>query len=286
MNLDEVQIELTGICNATCVYCTWEKRTVGKQHMKRDLALRLLDEAKSLGVNSIRYHGLGESLLHPNLIEIMFRGEELAFNHSISTNCFNLKGKLAEEIGKLKNLSLILAIPWVMHDKFVNVCVNNVLDYLTLSSENKQVNIQMVCHENAQAHYHRAVETFLPYVERRANAFLHLKQPVTWPNDSPNKGFINHELVGHHKVIHDTRETPLSIGKGCAMPERFLMVLADGTCVPCCVGMDSWKLENIESKTLREIWESPRMHEIRRMWREKQGDIPCTYCQNREDCIT
>jgi len=239
-----------------------------------------------MGVRNLRYHGLGESLLHPNLIEIMTKGEELRFNHSISTNCFNLKGKLAEEIRKLKNLELILAIPWVMHDKFVNVCVDNVMDYLATPSDNRRVHIQMVCHENAQGHYRRLVDTFLPFVERRDNAYLHLKQPVTWPNDTPNRGFVNGELMGHNKVIWDGRETPLSIGKGCQMPERFLMVLADGTCVPCCVGMDEWGLGSVADRTLKEVWESKEMEVIRRKWRNLEDGIPCKHCKTRTDCIT
>jgi radical SAM protein with 4Fe4S-binding SPASM domain len=284
--LEEVQIELSGICNATCVYCTWQKRTVGKQHMEKLLALRLLDEAKELGVQRIRYHGLGESTMHPDLIEIMNRGEELGFDHSISTNCYKLKDELATEVAKLKNLSLILAIPWVMHDRFVDVCVNNVLDYLCLSSENRKVHIQMVCHENAKGHYRRCVDTFLTYVERRENAFLHLKQPVTWPNDTPNTGFFDAELAAHPKVIYDDRATPLSISKGCNMPERFLMVLADGTVVPCCVGMDEWGLGSVAERPLREVWESSEMERVRELWRSADDSIPCGHCKKRTDCIT
>lgn len=284
--LDEVQIELSGICNATCVYCTWQLRTVGKQFMDKTLALRLLDECKEMGVSMVRYHGLGESTIHPNLIEIMRHGEKLGFDHSISTNCFVLRKTLAEEIGALENLSLILAIPWVMHNKFVDTCVTNALDYLSVKPKNKRIHIQMVCHENATGHYARLVETFLPFVERCDNAYLHLKQPVTWPNDDiPNKGFVNLELAGHPKVILDQRETPLSIGSGCSMPMRFLMVLADGTVVPCCVGMDSWGLGSVVNRNLKDVWDSSEMQDIRTKWRNLDDSIPCGKCKKRTDCI-
>lgn len=284
--LEEVQIELSGICNATCVYCTWQLRTVGKKLMDKELAMRMLDECKEMGVKCIRYHGLGESTIHPHLNEIMRRGEELGFDHSISTNCFVLRNKVADDLAALENLSVILAIPWVMHDKFVNTCVTNALDYLTRKPKNKKIHVQMVCHENATGHYQRLVETFLPFVERRDNAYLHLKQPVTWPNDdAPNKGFVNLELADHPKVILDTRETPLSIGKGCAMPMRFLMVLADGTVVPCCVGMDSWGLGSVVDRSLRSVWESPEMEEIRTKWRNLDDSIPCGKCKKRTDCL-
>lgn len=284
MKLTEIQLELTGICNATCCYCTWQKRTVGKQHMDKDLALKTLAEASILGVKTVRYHGLGESLLHPHLTEIIQQGEEHGFDHSISTNCFNLKSDLADKLRRFKNLSLILAIPWVMHDKFVDVSVQNALDYLTVTSENKQVHVQMVCHENAEKYYQRLVDTFLPFVERQPNAIIHLKQPVTWPNDTPNKGFINLGLINHPKVRLDTQSTPLSIGKGCSMPDRFLMIMADGTCVPCCVGMDDWGLGSIKQRSLEEVWTSARMAEIREKWRKLDDSIPCGHCKKRTDC--
>lgn len=283
--LQEIQLELTGLCNATCCYCTWQKRTVGKQHMNRDLALRLLGEAKEMGVKQIRYHGLGESTLHPSLIEIIAAGEAAGFDHSISTNCFVLKGDLARSLSQFQNLSVILAVPWVMKDKYVETCVTNALDYLTAPNLNHRVHVQMVCHEDAQDHYRQCVEAFLKPIEQNDRAYLHLKQPVTWPNDSPNKGFINTELSNHPKVIHDTRATPLSIAKGCTMPDRFLMILASGHVVPCCVGMDDWGLGNVNHVSLREVWESARMLEIRSLWKSADDSIPCGNCKKRTDCI-
>lgn len=282
--LSEIQLELAGICNATCVYCTWQKRTVGKKLMSRELAFRILDEAKEMGVSGIRYHGLGESLLHPNLIEVIAHGESLKFNHCLSTNCYKLTGELAEGLRSFANLEIVLAVPWVMHDKFVDVSVANAIDYLTLPSKNRRIFVQMVCHENAKDHYRRVIDTFLPVVERQENAFLFLKQPLTWPNDTPNVGFYESEYANHPKVFADNKQTPLSLAVGCNMPERFLMVTADGTCVPCCVGMDDWGLGSVVGRTLKEVWESPEMETIRQKWRAADDSIPCGKCIKRKDC--
>lgn len=284
--LQEIQIELCGYCNANCNYCTWQQRTVGKQLMDRELAIRLLDEAKALGVEVVRYHGVGESTLHPNLVEIVRHGESLGLDHSISTNCYALKGKLAEELQQVSGLGMILAIPWVMGDRFVDVCVGNALDYISSVPKNKVLHVQMVCDESARPHYRRLMDTFLPFVERQSNAFIHLKQPVTWPNDSPNTGFIDREYQNHPKVLLRTEATPYSIGVGCDMPNRFLMVQADGTCVPCCVGMDDWGLGNIGERSLKEVWESAAMANLRQKWQAKDDSIPCGKCLKRTDCRT
>lgn len=282
--LQEIQVELAGICNATCCYCTWQLRTVGKQFMKKELAIRLLDEAKDMGVEVIRYHGLGESTMHPNLIEIIKHGEKLNHNHSMSTNCFILKGELANELKQIESLSIILAIPWVMKDKYVETCIENALNYLE-GAKNARIHVQMVCQDTAEIHYRKFIDTFLLPVEQCANAYIHLKQPVTWPNDNPNKGFINRELEKHPKVIFDNRVTPVSIAQGCNMPERFLMILADGTPTFCCVGMDDCGLPSLNEKSLQETWESARMLEIRQLWRESSDKISCGTCKKRTDCL-
>lgn len=282
--IQEIQIELAGVCNATCVYCTWQTRTLGKQIMKTELALRLLDEAKALGIQSVRYHGLGESTVHPELEKILVHGEVLGLNHSLSTNCYVLDECAA--ICHLKGLHMILAVPWVMPNGFVETCVKNALNYvLQPDLANHRIHIQMVCHEGARAHYDRFIATFLGVAEQLPNVYLHLKQPVTWPSDTPNKGFIEPELAKHPKVIFDARATPLSIGKGCNQPERFLMVLADGSCTPCCVDANSWGLPDVKKGSLREVWESARRAEIVKLWKSADNSIPCGHCKKRADCI-
>lgn len=283
--LNDLQIELAGICNAHCSYCTWEQRTVGKQMMDTDLALRLLDEAKAMDIDLVTYHGVGESLLHPHLIEILDRGERSGLKTRLSTNCFNLSGSRAVMLAECKNLILVLAIPWVEDDAFVNKCVWNAMGYLAMHPDNQEVHVQMVCAEGAQKYYRRLVDTFLPEVVNSTNALIYLKQPRTWPNDTPNKGFINLEFKDTPHVRIDDFETPVSLAKGCTMPERFLMVLADGTCVPCCVGMDEWGLGNIKDRTLKEVWESVEMEAIRGKWRRADDSIPCGHCKKRTDCI-
>lgn len=284
--LSEVQIELTGICNARCDYCDWQKREIGRQHMATALALRLLDECKALGVTTLRYHGLGESLLHPDLLQIIRYGESLRLPHSLSTNCYNLRGELAEEMARIEGLHFILAVPWVMGGRFVDRCIENATAFLASRPANHRVHIQMVTHENAHQYYRRFVDTFLPFAESTPNVFLHLKSPVTWPTDTPNVGFIETELRGNPKVILGELATPVSIGKDCRMPETLLMVLADGEIVPCCISAVSWGIGNAHALTLREAWRGAEMERVRELWRAKSDLLPCGYCLKRVDTLT
>lgn len=287
MTLDEVQLELAGLCNATCSYCTWRERTIGKQLMDGDLALSVLAQAKEMGVSRVHYHGLGEPLLHPRLLEILARGEELGFSHQlISTNCFNLReGFIGAGLRTLTNLKIVLSIHWVLQEKFLARCVENAKAYLASAPLNKKIYVQMICHESASKHFQEFYETFLPLVERIPNAVLWLKQPQTWPLDAtPQVGFIPD--VQHPRVEIDKMATPYSLAFGCEMPLRFLMVMADGSCAPCCVGTVSWGLGKLPEQTLREVWESARMADVRRLWASADDSILCGPCKKRTDCRT
>jgi len=251
--------------------------------MGRDLAFSLVNQCKEIGVSLIYYHAVGESLLNPHCVEVLQHGDALKLNNSLSTNCYILKGDLADELRKLKSLALIFSVHWVMNDRFISKCIENVLAYLDAGFQNKSVIVQLVCDVNAQEHYQRFLDTFQKAVQKTPRASMFFKQPCTFPNDvEPNIGFIPDAKGPGIKI--DRRRTPYSIGRVCRQPDTFLSILADGTVVPCCVGMDNWDLGNANESSLYDIWNSKRMHEIRALWRSKDNSIPCGPCLNRKDC--
>lgn len=282
--LSDLQIELAGVCNAHCRYCTWQKRTVGKQLMDTNLAESLIDQAAKMDIPLVTFHGVGESCLHPELVPLLHLGDFCSLNMRLSTNCFNLKDGLASGLAKVSHLEMILAIPWVMPIKLVETCITNAERYLQSGPSNHTVTVQMVCDETAKPWYDRFIDTFLPYAQSHPNVCLYLKQPRTWPNSEPIKGFTPWNLTNQSKVRRDDIQTPISLGRGCNMPERFLMVLADGTCVPCCVGMDeSWSLGKIQGRSLQEVWNSVEMENVRDLWRSASPKLPCGNCLSRSD---
>jgi len=286
IKLEEVQIELSGICNAKCSYCRWWERSIGQQIMDLDLALRLLKECADLEVDMVRYHHLGEPFVHPNLFTILEAGDSLDLkNQSLSTNCLLLKGHRAENIRKFSKLDLIFSVHYVMGEDFYNRCTRNIEKFLEHPITNKSVVVQMICHVDARPDFENFMGTFLPMVEGRDKVHIQLKQPRTFPEDlEPNHGFIPIEYINHPKVVVDTLATPSSMARGCQMPTRFLSVLADGSCVACCVGMDDWSLPKVTDSSLAEVWNSVGMAEVRRKWQTADDSLPCGFCIKRTDC--
>jgi len=253
--------------------------------MDYDLACRLIREAKDMWVRKVDFHCVGESTMHPRLIDILKLADEMGFDCHLSTNCYLLKGELADGMRDLRCLTLYLAVPWVMPAKFVDVCVSNALDYLSIKNSNELVYVQMVCDVGARKYYDRLISTFFHIIERQPNAKLYLKQPNTWPNDTPNHGFVIRDLSNHPKVRFDDIPTPRSIGYYCDMPDRFLMINADATVIPCCVGMDDWGVGSILNRSIRDVWHSDELETVRRKWKASDDSIPCGHCKKRTDCI-
>jgi hypothetical protein len=283
--LRELQIELCGVCNATCSYCEWQARSLGRQKMETELALSLVRQADDLQVPLVTFHGVGESTLHPRCAPIVGCAEARGLRTRLSTNCYRLDGDLASDLAQMENLEMILALHAGLPPSFMDICREHALDYLARAPGNRAVEVLVVCTEEGAAYVPRVLDEFLPLVERLPCARIHLKQPVTWPKSAPVKGVhpLHHALDKLQVDLH-IMETPMSIGRDCAMPEYLLQVLADGTCTPCCVDTGDWGLPDVRRAGLAGVWNSPQMENLREKWREASMEIPCGHCKTRTDC--
>lgn len=286
VQLQELLLEVVGLCNAACSYCEWQmKPKESKVYMTPDFACRILSEAGNMNVKLLRYHSVGESLLHPKLISIMRHGHTCGIEaESLSTNCFLLKDRLAEELADMDWLELILAIPWVEpRSSFVEQCIANAKAYLESSPRNRIIRLQMVTEAGAEKYLPRLLE-MLPLVESLPAAMIQLKSPVTWPHSPPQAGF-RVDIPYNPKIFVDPIRAPFSLGHGCRQPTYLLSVRADGIPSPCCIAVDSsWKLPSLKVMSLKDIWEGQQMVKIRDQWANKSNDILCGPCQTRTDC--
>lgn len=286
--LSEIELELVGLCNATCGYCDWQrKEKSAKSIMPSEIALRVLEEADELGVNILRFHGVGESTLHPKIVDILAAGRKYPrIAQSLSTNCSNLFAPLrapllAHDLARMDHLELTLAVPWIdSREEFVTRCAHSAREYLKLKPQNREIILQLVTHADAEK-WMPVLESFLPMVEDLPNARIFLKTPVTWPGAVPQLGF-RPSIAPHEKIVVDALVAPVSIGGGCSMPEYALMVSSHGRVSPCCVSVVEWDIGSFPEKSLSELWESTRLSNIRAGWKSGDHSIPCGSCRFRE----
>lgn len=264
---DKIDLELVGRCNEACVYCNWQDRPV-RAVMAYERACELQDEIAGFrGIRTVGLHGVGEPTLHPRMRDIVRRGAEKGISQGFSTNC---RLPVPDGLERLEDLEVCLAVPWV--SKHWRKCVANAREYLGRGPVNRNVYVQIVCHETAQERYPDFMAAFLPHAG--GNVTLFAKQPLTWPGMAPQKGFVP---APHPDVTVDAMETPRSIGDGCSMPEHYLLALADGRFAPCCVGHTAdWGLPR--DCSIGEAWRSERMEWIRQAHRARSQALLCGTC--------
>ena len=67
-----LNIEITTICNLACTFCYHsDLKPEEKKHMSFDLFKKIIDEAKLFKLPSVNLNGLGESMTHPRLIDMI-----------------------------------------------------------------------------------------------------------------------------------------------------------------------------------------------------------------------
>lgn len=275
MKLRDLQIELSGICNAYCSYCRANDRTVGKQLMDTDLAIRLVAQAGHMELYTT-YHAIGEPTLHPDLEKIIDYGTKWGLKHRISTNAIEYRPFLT----RVEALELLISIH--AGSPLRSKAIEHAHQYLRSNPCNHTVRLTLICAEGTGKFAAELFNEFEGYLDWIPAFRMHFKQPHTWPGHEPVSGEIPDIGFAHPsgRVVVDTYPTPMSLGMHCRMPQHFLQVLADGTVTPCCASADDWGLPNAKDMSLAEIWRSPRMLEIRALWDEGSEKIPCGKCKN------
>jgi MoaA/NifB/PqqE/SkfB family radical SAM enzyme len=91
-------IEITNACNFKCTWCPDDIMGRRRGFMKKEKAFRLLDEIASkkawLGpLYPVKLHQMGEPFLHPDLVAIVRKAEDLGVGIELNTNC----GLITEE---------------------------------------------------------------------------------------------------------------------------------------------------------------------------------------------
>lgn len=92
-------LELTNICNDSCLFCANSKCTKQRGIIDSKFAKKILREAYEFGVREVGFYGTGESLLDKNLEEYISYAKQLGFEYIyITTNGALLTPERADTI--------------------------------------------------------------------------------------------------------------------------------------------------------------------------------------------
>lgn len=267
-----VELDLIDACTLSCPQCFRSPDLIGKYKgyigTGRRLALhqivKVLDEGREYGLPSVNIGGLGECMLHPDVLKIC----KSIMDHDILelriiSNGTRLTEEIAEGLIEQQAHFLSISIDAASSESYGKVrgkpemyqkVVDNVNRFLALrkgkKSEFPMLRVTFVRQEKNQCE----VEKFIDYWLPRA------------------------DLVDIQTYC-DPRATEFRSDFACSQPWKRLAIYADGHVVPCCGGSGIvFNLGSIDRQSLRDLWTGEKMKCFREALMNKRFPRPCLEC--------
>lgn len=269
-----LDIEVTGRCNLMCTHCVRHSRRTDIGDMDMGLFRRIIDEGAEYGLPSIIPHWLGESFLHPQLIEmIQYAKAKRIMDVRINTNCTLLDEKTIENIFNSGLDTIVCSIDAAEADTYNRIKVGSDFDLIhgNVSSlaglrnsrglPKPRIIVQMI----DMKRNHEELTAFIDYWRVRADIVrvATYQSPDGRPNDR-----------------NRVRNAPESIFP-CPQLWQRLTIAWDGT-VYSCLGDNACRdpLGNVREISLYDIWHSEKMSRLRELHSRYEADDidKCLHC--------
>jgi MoaA/NifB/PqqE/SkfB family radical SAM enzyme len=260
-----VQIESTNICNAKCVFCPRDEMHRRQGIMSTDLFRKIVDECADLGITHVRMHNYGEAFIDKRLVEKVRYAKQRGI----------------AEIGVITNGSLLT-------DDVARGMIGAGLDAINISVdasgrevfERTRVGLK---YDKVIANIERLVRIRAEMGRRRPKLILSFVRQ----NDSADEqAFIEHWRAIADKIhitdLHNwagTLNRESDVNYPCYRPWLTFTVLWDGRVSLCCADFDGHTiLGDLNSSTIRDIWNGEPYRLARRQHLENGGPDICRSC--------
>ncbi len=267
-------VEPTSVCNLRCVMCP-QSLDIPKKHgyMKMELFKKIIDEAKEF-VHDINVHHTGEATLHPQLAEMIRYAENNGILTKLHTNATLLKGALSKKLIEAGLSLLSFSFDGFEAEVYesirikakFNKTLNNVIEFLKIKKEKnsaKPYTILEIIHLNdALSKHNKKYKEFIKKFDGLPLDEVIIKEPHNW--------------AGRYDL--PLREDRYS---ACTFPWYALVINWNGVVTPC--PQDYYCeiiLGDVNKQTLKEIWNSEAIKDLRRRMKERDIDEskPCYKC--------
>lgn len=274
------QIELTNRCPMRCRFCPRGvpermQRPTGFMDLGLFQALLAQLHPGQASYRPLELHHLGESLLHPQVVDFVKCASEHGLPTEMSVNPALLTPELGERLLAAGLRRLVLSLdgtdeptllqirgPAARHDKAQRHIEALLQVVARRGAAAPKVVIQMIAMTKNQ---HQREE----FLRRYGSLGLPTVQAYIKPLDGPDP-----DADAAQPEVEPLRYL-------CSYPFRSVVVLWDGRVVPCCRDDDArYVLGNLHEQSLREIWHGPAAQELRQRHREDRfpADHLCAGC--------
>lgn len=252
-------VEPTSICNLRCIMCpNKELKREEKGFMPMDLYQKIIREASQFILDLHLYHR-GESLLHPEIIEMIKMAKEANLFLKLHTNATILEDPLARGIIEAGLDQLTFSFDGFDASTYEKIRVNgrfektvgNILHFLEIKKSLKAKKPVTILELIAFP------DLYSPHHKEEKKAFLQRFRGL--PLDRLEIREL-HNWAGETGVPPSTSHYSL-----CPFLWLSLVVLWDGTVLPCTQDFHGfYPLGKVGEASLLEMWNSPAMIELRK----------------------
>lgn len=293
-----LDVEVTNKCNAHCIMCPREK-TPAQGLMAEATFRQVIKNAREYGrVDQFVFAGLGEPLLHPDIVTYVKAASDAGFKPGIVTNASLLKREIAEALVRsgLKEVNVSIggftraAYERVQRGLKFDAVYRNLIDFLEVAGGQTSLNVQVSPTEESireaeqVAAFWRAKGAklcfFFPFAASRGGAFSEEKArsahcqtqtPVRLP-----KGCISvNELFRPSR--HDWRIMHRRAAFVCYPKDRVTFISWQGNYQVCCNDYEKKHvLGNVFEMSLEEVY-------LRKARLTPQNSTLCAACNVKGD---
>lgn len=272
-------VETTNFCTMKCICCP-------RQYMTRKVGfmdVKLFEKiVKQMKQDEICLHHFGDPLLHPHIEDFIGVCKNYGITCSFSTNPTSLSPENVDKILTYNLDKLHISLDGATKETYEKIrrgradydkAIKNI-NYLLARIKNRsvpQVTIAIIRMKETE----KEIEEFKKQWSGIENVKVEVKEFITWDGQHNDITELGSEYS--HKFKRDYIP--------CFWPWGKLTVLWDGRVVPCCFDYDgACVLGNLNTQTLEEIWNGPKMQALRKMQIENkypEGHL-CKNCRERE----
>lgn len=273
-------IEPTNKCNLKCLMCpnsVISQDKLGFMEMK--LYKKIIDQSKN-HISFIILCISGESLLHPQLPQMIKYAKDNGIKTYLSTNATVLNPKLSEQIIKSGLDWINFSFDGCTKDIYEKIRINgkfeptlkNVIDFLEIK---KRLNSPITTELQILLLDQKGIKNYKENIKQFKQNFVNLplnnmqiRKPSTWGN-----------------VFSGTRKfTPKKLSKTfspCSYLWGSLGILWDGRVVACCSDFFGQNVfGNIQTDSLRSIWNNQKIINFRKAMIKQSYLKNNSYCRN------
>jgi MoaA/NifB/PqqE/SkfB family radical SAM enzyme len=299
-----IRFKPTNRCNNNCFYCAYNADYTGmhpttnrNDEISREKMLEILSDLKDMGVKSIIYSGGGEPLVYPYIEEALTKTIENGMHFAMITNGQNLKGRVAELLGKADwvRISLDYFNPELFGEirridsSFFNQIKENIKRFVEIKEPTCNLGVNCVVHEKNRKFLYD-IAKFCKDLGVETIRFSPVWNPnfIEYHKDSKDYVLrqierIKEELSGDNFEVYESFSSELSSGglsqrpyKKCFWMQINPVIAADYNVYTCHnkaydpLGI----LGSIKDKSFKELWFS---EEVAKKFKEFDASENCKH---------